>query len=88
MNAQAQQESEYNRGESNLSQRIIKQANSTMSLSVGQSFNDLLCWMLFNELEVDTELAINYVNLLNVLTNDVQMDDYEDLNVSRIKQIE
>ena len=59
-----------------------------MSLSVGQSFNDLLCWMLFNELEVDTELAINYVNLLNVLTNDVQMDDYEDLNVSRIKQIE
>ncbi len=85
MNAQAQQESEYNRGESNLSQRIIKQANSTMSLSVGQSFNDLLCWMLFNELEVDTELAINYVNLLNVLTNDVQMDDYEDLNVSRIK---
>ena len=88
MNAQAQQESEYNRGESNLSQRIIKQANSTMSLSVGQSFNDLLCWMLFNELEVDTELAINYVNLLNVLTNDVQMDDYEDLNVSRIKKIE
>jgi hypothetical protein len=85
LNAQAQQESEYNRGESNLSQRIIKQANSTMSLSVGQSFNDLLCWMLFNELEVDTELAINYVNLLNVLTNDVQMDDYEDLNVSRIK---
>lgn len=84
MNAQAQQESEYDRGASSLSAQIVKQAASTMSLSSGQCFNDLLCWMLFNELEVDADLAINYVNLLNVLTNDVQItEDYEDMIVSR-----
>lgn len=69
-----------------MSAQIVKQATSTMSLSGGQCFNDLLCWMLFNDLEVDADLAINYVNLLNVLTNDVQItEDYEDMNVSRQK---
>ena len=77
MNKQANLESEYNRADSSLSQRILKQAQSAMNLATGEAFNDLLSWLLFNDIEIDPcfETIEDFIDLLNVLTFQEEYDD-------------
>jgi len=68
---QAQAESAYNCVTPSLSEKIMKKAHSSPSLSGGQAFNDLLVWLLFNDLEIDEIVGnpANYTNLLNTLVD-------------------
>ncbi len=68
---QAQKESAYSCVTPSLTERVMKQANSSLSLSGGQAFNDLLVWLLFNDLEIDEIVGnpADYTNLLNTLVD-------------------